>query len=104
MIDKTNSPINPWHPMTDAQDLKTIGKLGEESGELCQVICRCIIQGIDETDPTRDITNREWLENELADVTANMALVESRFDLDAERILERALAKRVLLTMWHKMA
>lgn len=94
-------PFNdpPWHPMTNQVDLKHLGKLGEECGELSQVVCRCIIQGIDEKDPTQNQTNRKWLEKEIADVLANIALVEKRFALNIDT--DRILTKIHNLEEWH---
>lgn len=89
----------PWHPMSDPCDLKHMGKLGEELAEACQVVCRCIIQGINETDPTQQITNKEWLEKELADVIANVALVEQRFGLKIDT--DRIESKMKNLRIWH---
>lgn len=104
-MNNENDPLmRPWHPMTDPVAVKTLGKLGEEAGELCQIVCRCLIQGIDETDPTKDITNREWLENELADVAANLRLVKDYFDLDTEKINKRITEKMERLKRWHEMA
>lgn len=88
--------------MSDACDLKHIGKLGEELGEAQQVVCRCIIQGIDQRDPTSDISNRVWLEKELADVLANIDLVIERFGLDKDFIEQRREAKKPPLREWHK--
>lgn len=62
------SLANPWNPMTKAIDLKHLGKLGEEAGELSAIVCRCIIQGINEYEPVTGKSNREALEDEIADV------------------------------------
>lgn len=94
----------PWHPMTIAGDIKHIGKLGEESAELAQVCCRCIIQGTEETNPDDGVKNRDWLANEIADVEANIELVKQRFKLDRTAIRERKFAKVARLAEWHKMA
>ncbi len=96
--------MNPWHPMTDAVDLKTIGKLSEELGELSAIVGRCIIQGVDEAEPVTGVVNRIALENEIADVVGNIELVIKRFKLDDERIAERALKKIEQLVIWHNMA
>ena len=63
---------NPWHPMSDAVDLKHLGKLAEELSEAGAAVARCIIQGIDEKEPVTGKINREWLQDELADVIANI--------------------------------
>jgi hypothetical protein len=97
-----NNP--PWHPITDARDLKTLGKLGEECGELSSVIARCIIQGVNEIHPVTNYQNRCWLEDEIADVEANIKLVKERFRLDCDRIKLRAEIKCVQLDLWHREA
>lgn len=91
----------PWHPMTDPQDLKTLGKLGEELGECQAAAMRCLVQGIDEKEPKTGKVNRHWLEDEIADVAVNMTLVIERFGLDEARINKRAEAKEPLLRAWH---
>lgn len=95
---------NPWHPITDSVDLKHLGKLGEECGELGSAISRCIIQGVDECEPVTGKPNREWLEDEIADVLANIALVERRFNLDTTRMAARAERKMAHLRQWHSLA
>ncbi len=94
---------NPWQPMTTPIDLKHLGKLAEELGECGAAVCRCIIQGIDEKEPVTGKVNREWLEDEIADITANMALVTEHFNLDNERIFQRVMRKMKHLKQWHGM-
>ncbi len=98
------SDPNPWHPMTDPVDLKHLGKLGEELGEASAAVSRCIIQGIDAREPVTGKPNKEWLEDELADVLAGVDLNIKRFELDEARILERAKRKTEMLRKWHDMA
>lgn len=74
---------SPWHPMSDAVDLKHLGKLAEELSEAGAAVARCIIQGIDEAEPVTGKINRQWLQDELADVQANIGLVIERFKLHA---------------------
>ena len=93
--------INPWIPITDPRALKFLGKLGEEAGELSSAVSRCIIQGLDEAEPVTGKVNREWLEDEIADMYANLKLVTEEFDLDVNRIMARAVAKRSRLKVWH---
>lgn len=96
--------LNPWHPITDSVDLKHLGKLSEETSELGAATARCIIQGIDEREPVTGKVNREWLEDEMADVYANMELVQERFGLNVGRIMTRAFDKKLRLRTWHRMA
>lgn len=95
---------NPWHPITQPVDLKHLGKLGEEASELSAAVSRCIIQGIDESEPVTGKVNREWLEDEIADVTANIALVTEHFGLDHVRIFQRVIRKMKHLKKWHQHA
>lgn len=96
--------VNPWHPMSNARDVKHLGKLGEELNECGAAVMRCLIQGIEEPHPVTGKVNREWLEDEIADVEANIALVKCRFNLDGRRITQRAEDKAAQLMLWHDMA
>lgn len=97
----SNDTVSPWQPMTDAIDIKHIGKLLEELGECVSASARCLIQGIDETEPTTGKANRQWLENEIADVYANLGLVTARFHLTLVKIQERRDIKVRKLRQWH---
>lgn len=103
MSDPDKQQVNPWVPMLSPIDLKHLGKLVEELGEAQAACARCIIQGIDECEPETGKSNREWLEEELADVRANIGLVIQHFVLNSERITNRVIAKRKKLTIWHQM-
>lgn len=99
----TSWALNPWRPMTNVLNLKHLGKLLEELGEATSAASRCIIQGIDEREPITDKSNREWLEDELADVLANIELVTAHFGLDEKRMVKRAIRKMEHLRGWHSM-
>jgi hypothetical protein len=92
---------SPWHPITDAVDLKHLGKLGEELNECGAAVSRCIIQGMDECEPVTGEINRDWLQDEIADVQANIDLVVARFNLDEEAMAARAERKIRHLKQWH---
>lgn len=94
---------SPWVPMTVPVDQKHIGKLLEELGEATAAASRCFIQGVDEVEPSTKKPNREWLENELADVIANIQLCIEHFGLDGERMGDRAAFKKTHLRAWHQM-
>lgn len=102
-ISKLRDP-SPWHPMSDPVDLKHLGKLLEELGEATAAASRCLIQGIDGADPVTEEPNKEWLENELADVLANINLCSLRFELNEDRMNERAAKKMAHLKKWHDLA
>ena len=95
---------NPWHPMSNAVDLKHLGKLAEELSEAGAAVARCIIQGIDEAEPVTGKINREWLQDELADVIANIGLVVDRFKLDKMAMVHREVRKKQHLRQWHDLA
>lgn len=104
MSEEADKKLSPWHPIKDAVDLKYLGKLSEELGELIAAISRCIIQGIDECEPVTGIKNCHWLENEIADVMAGIELNIEYFNLNNDRINSRASDKMKRLREWHKMA
>lgn len=93
--------MNPWRPMTDTAALRHLGKLAEEASELTSAVARCIIQGICEVHPVTGKPNSQWLEEEIADVLANIKLTTLHFGLDANAIIERAEDKIAKLGEWH---
>jgi hypothetical protein len=95
--------LNPWQPMTSPIDLKHLGKLAEELNEAGAAVARCIIQGIAEREPVTGKMNKQWLEDELADVAANLDLVAAHFGLDREYMAARAARKQAHLRAWHSM-
>ncbi len=99
--DIPRNAYQPWQPMTNPRDLKTLGKLLEELGECSAAASRCLIQGIDEAEPKTGYLNRYWLQDELADVLANIELVVKQFNLDWRGIADRADLKVPLLLAWH---
>lgn len=99
----TSWALNPWRPMTRPIDLKHIGKLAEELSEAGAAVARCVIQGIDECEPVTGKLNRQWLEEELADVLANIELCQTHFGLNRLRMRERAERKKQHLRGWHSM-
>jgi hypothetical protein len=94
---------SPWNPLVNsAVDLKHLGKLGEEINELGCAVSRCIIQGVDAYEPVTGKYNQDWLEEEIADVKANIQLVEEHFKL--KRLDDRVTRKLEHLRQWHNMA
>lgn len=89
--------------MHKPKDLKVLGKLLEELGELVAAGSRCLIQGIDESEPVTNKINRKWLEDEIADVNANIVLVVTHFGLNLSSINERSARKIKRLSEWHHM-
>ena len=95
--------MNPWVPITNPLDLTHLGKFMEELAEANAAAARCIIQGIDECEPVTGKPNREWLEDEIADVLANVTLVIQHFDLNSVWISNRKTVKMDRLREWHAM-
>lgn len=95
--------LSPWVPMTVPIDKKHIGKLLEELGEAVAAASRCLIQGINEKEPVTHKPNKEWLEDELADVLANITLCQIHFKLDEQRMAIRQIKKMQHLSNWHRM-
>ncbi len=89
--------------MSNEIDLMVAGKFAEELGECGAAVSRCIIQGVDEREPSTGKPNREWLEDEIADVLANAALVQERFALSSTRIAARVVFKTGYLRQWHSL-
>lgn len=92
--------VSEWQPMTDIVGLAVLGKTMEECGELIAAMSRCINQGIDEREPTTGKPNKQWLEDEVADVEAMLAHVKTRFDLDLVRVVRRRDRKYVYKGTW----
>jgi NTP pyrophosphatase (non-canonical NTP hydrolase) len=90
---------SPWNPMTDPTDLKVMGKLLEELGELTSAVSRCVIQGIDEVEPETLKPNRRWLEDEIADVLATIGLATVRFGIIPDH--NRINRKKAHLQQWY---
>ena len=104
-MNKTENKHNlqPWYVEIDSQRLRRFGKTLEELGELQAVVARCIIQGIDEVDPSSQKTNRLRLEEEIADAYAQLFLLEERFNLDTEFIAERMMHKTDQMYEWDRL-
>jgi NTP pyrophosphatase (non-canonical NTP hydrolase) len=91
---------DPWQPASDRATVAVLGKLLEELGEATSASSRCLIQGIDESEPVTGKPNREWLEDELADVLNIAQLAIDHFGLDRPRIEGRVRQKRTFLSRW----
>lgn len=82
--------------------LAVLGKLAEEGSEVATAAVRCIIQGIDESEPVTGKSNREWLEDEIADIMAQCDLAIWTLMLSGPRISERRCAKRRYTGTWQE--
>jgi hypothetical protein len=91
---------SPWVPENDVCRLKVLGKALEEGGEYVSAVARCLIQGIAESEPTTGKPNRQWLEEEMADVMATMQHLVREFDLDIHAMSQRVEKKYAYLRKW----
>lgn len=96
-------PINApseWQPITKPLDLAVLGKTGEELTECATALFRCIIQGMNEAEPTTKKINRAWLQDEVADVMALLTHLIAHFNLNQEAIQERLDKKYAYKKIW----
>jgi hypothetical protein len=93
----------PWVPMSNPKDIKVTGKALEELGEAVAALARCLIQGIDATEPSSGKPNKEWAQDELADVNATSYLLAEHFELDKDAIMKRRGRKIDHLKKWFEM-
>lgn len=94
---------DPWVPMARPIDVKHLGKLAEELAEASAAVARCLIQGIDACEPVTGKPNKQWLEEELADVLTGVELTTQHFGLDYAAMLQRVELKKERLRKWHQM-
>lgn len=103
MASKPSEPINgiitAWMPEQDQHRLAVLGKLIEELNEASKAAARCIIHGIEQTDPGTGRTNKQELQRELDDVTAAMFVARERLQLWWD--IERTDAKVAGFDRWH---
>lgn len=100
-IDDTNPPTpSAWLPETDLQRIATLGKLLEELGEGVAAAARCLIQGIEEVEPTTKVPNRDWLQKELADILAQVDNTVREFALSVSTIQHRRMQKFKYIRTW----
>lgn len=95
--------MSPWFPETDTNTVRGLGKTLEELGECTSAVARCLIQGINEVEPTTKKSNRQWLQDEVADVMAQFAVLIDSVGLDNDAIQERAERKVIQMREWRAM-
>ena len=95
--------MNPWMPERSPVTLRRVGKKGEEASELAKVCFRIVIQGIDGIDPANGKTNRQALQDEIADVLAQCDISIDEFDLDRDAIAQRVLKKKAQMAEWESL-
>lgn len=91
MTAPVENQITLWLPEPDLITHQALGKLAEELGEAAQIAARCLIQGLDASDPKSGIPNREALAKELADIHAASFFVADVVGLriDAARVANK---------------
>lgn len=95
--------MRKWIPTTNLLQLRRLGKLSEELGEAGSVAARCIIQGLDEVDPSSGKVNRKRLQDELADVRAQIDCTVQAFRLDQPYMARRTAEKMRQMAEWEAM-
>jgi NTP pyrophosphatase (non-canonical NTP hydrolase) len=100
--DIPNKPPTPWKPYTNTERaLAVLGKSAEETAELNQILARCMIQNLESANPDTGKPNREALEEEIADVIAQIHLLIDEFDLDRAKIMNRVHRKQAYQKSWY---
>ena len=97
---KAEPAVSTWIPMSVPGDVAALAKLLEELNECGSAAARCLAQGIDGREPTTGKPNRQWLEDEIADVRALCDVVVNRFRLDIDG--DRKRRKFMHKTAWLK--
>lgn len=64
------SGITLWKPEADVIIHQALGKACEEATELASILARCLIQGLDQSEPVTGKPNRQALFEEIADLDA----------------------------------
>jgi NTP pyrophosphatase (non-canonical NTP hydrolase) len=95
-----DSTMVPWRPIRDQVQIAALGKLLEECGEVESAAARCIIQGVDEKDPTTGVVNAERLTKELADLFAASTLAANVLGLNVPFIAQRSNRKTSHFRRW----
>lgn len=103
MTYETPLKITAWHVETDKFRIRRLGKALEELGELASVLARCIIQGVDEVDPSSGEVNRMRMQKEGADVYTQLAHLVDAFDLDQSDMLTRIRYKTDSMATWERL-
>lgn len=95
--------ITAWHVETDPFRKRRLGKALEELSELSNVLARCLIQGVDEIDPSSEEVNRIRMQKEVADVYTQLAHLVVAFDLDQNDMMARIKYKTESMATWERL-
>lgn len=94
--------MNPWTPDPCPKQARRIGKTLEELAELSKILARISIQGLDAVDPKTGVSNLQSLQEETADVQAQINLNVAFFRMDQDMLLNRIEKKEDQMTQWEK--
>lgn len=95
--------ITAWHVETDPLTKRRLGKALEELSELSNVLARCLIQGVDEVDPSSGEVNRDRMWKEIADVKTQLGFLVEHFNLNSDKIDKRILNKIGSMLEWERL-
>jgi len=94
--------MNPWRPDPNPLQARRVGKSLEELAELQKVLARISIQGLFGVDPSTGEMNLHAAQKEIADVRAQLQLLESLWQLDASEIRARMEQKIRQMDEWEE--
>ena len=92
--------LQKWIPDADPHQARRVGKTLEELGEAVAVLARISIQGLESVDPGTGKTNRQRLQDELADVKAQIECTERSLKLDTAYMATRSAEKVRQMAEW----
>lgn len=95
--------MNKWELAEDPTLRRRMGKTGEELAELAAVVNRIQIQGLDAVDPGSGKTNRQRLQEEMADVYAQLDTNLAVLGLDGPAISDRVMEKQRQMHEWESL-
>lgn len=99
--------MSKWTPDQNPHQARRVGKTLEEMGEAVAVfgnavaiLARISIQGLDSVDPGTGKTNRQRLQDELADVQAQIGCTVLSLGLDQNHMARRRAEKMRQMGEW----
>lgn len=92
--------MTKWTPDCNPHQARRIGKTLEELHELGAVLARISIQGLDAVDPGTGKTNRQRMNEETADVIAQINRNFHAFAMPADDIDKRVQEKEAMMAEW----
>lgn len=95
--------MTKWELEADTMTRRRVGKTAEECAELLAVLARISIQGIDAVDPASGKTNRQRMQEEIADVYAQLDECVSKISVDNIAISNRRTEKRRQMLEWEQL-